>query len=290
MQFNSILIIKYSLLYKLALILFKFLIIEASLNDSDNQNVTLTTLEYSTPSTIIINANNETSTVSITPQYEGNIHIKCFNDSQCEGEGENMFCDINNRKFRCECNYGFGYSSGKCLSFNSSEFKCSYASDCQQSDENYECNDGKCKCKSDLTLNSINKCVGKAKLGDQCYYDYECNVPNSFCGKSKVCVCDDRYFKNKNECKRINCKSNEDCGKIIDMECMSGQCDCNIDYYYNRDYAQCDHKYVVEVSYSLLWLWIGGPIFILLCCCGTCAKKKPRDKIYGWIFIPITRG
>jgi hypothetical protein len=140
MQINSILIIKYSLLYKLTLILLKFLIIEALGND---KNVTLTTLEYSTQFTRIINASNETSTVSTTPQYEANIHKKCFNDSQCKGE--NMFCDLNNRKLTCQCNYGFGYSSGKCLSFNSSEFKCRYASDCQESDENYECNDGKCK-------------------------------------------------------------------------------------------------------------------------------------------------
>jgi hypothetical protein len=285
MQINSILIIKYSLLYKLTLILFKCLIIEANGNSSYSQNATLTTLEYSSISTGIGNASNETSTVSITPQYEENIHKKCYHDSECKGE--NKFCDINNKKFTCKCNYGFGYSSGKCLSFDSSEFKCTYASDCQESDENYECNDGKCKCKSDFTLNSIRKCVGKLKLNDQCYYDYECKVPNSFCGKSKVCVCDYRYFNDNNECKRIDCKSDEDCGKISGMQCTSSQCDCNLNYYYNRDYGQCDNKFGVEVSYSLLWLWIGGPILILICCCGTCAKKKPRRVLYGWVLVPI---
>jgi hypothetical protein len=132
------------------------------------------------------------STFSILTPEKNKYNEKCYRHSQCFGS--NIYCNIFDQKFKCKSSLGFGFSNEKCLPFYSSEFECESSTVFQDADDNYECVNGKCKCKIGLALNAAFKCAGNAKLGEIFKYDYDCYVPNSFCGESKVCVFDDRYL------------------------------------------------------------------------------------------------
>jgi hypothetical protein len=234
-------------------------------------------------------------TIEPTKPVNNKYNAKCIRDFQCEDE--NMICTTLDRIQRCKCAFGYGYQSGRCIPFDSDEFKCKKYVDCQDADKNRFCNDvGKCRCFSGLSLNSIGKCVGSAKLGDSCFYHHSCNTPFSYCSLSSKCVCDDRYIKQSNICVRKSCLIDYDCREMNNFKCInSSHCDCAFPGYYfyynsNRGDGYCLNAVPEEMSTGILLGWIIGiPVLILICCCATCAKQKPREVMYGWVLVAVSR-